>query len=140
MILSDCASDKGQFTKKAVVEALKITAKTDEEYGPLTQVLEALDAEAAAAKAAKGFEDKVYSRYSKLTADEVVTLVVDDAWLATIRGLLESTLAGASMRLTERLTELDTRYQSTLGTLTARSTTLGDAVTAHLTSMGIESR
>ena len=138
MILSDCANDKGQFTKKAVVEALKVTAKADEEHAPLTEVLAALDAEAAAAKAAKDFEAKVYARYAKLTADEVVTLVVDDSWLETIRGLLEDALAGASMRLTERLTELDTRYQSTLGVLSARSGTLGGAVAAHLASMGLE--
>jgi len=136
MILSDCASDKGQFTKKAVVDALKSTDKTDEEYGPLTEVLAALDAEAAAAKAAKDFEVKVYARYATLTADEVINLVVDTAWLQTIQGLLESTLAGASMRLTERLTELDSRYRSTLGTLTEHSTSLGNAVMTHLASMG----
>jgi type I restriction enzyme M protein len=138
MILSDCANDKGQFTKKVVVEALKVTPKTDEEHAPLTEVLAALDAEAAAAKAAKDFEAKVYARYAKLTADEVVKLVVDDAWLETIRGLLESALTGASMRLTERLTELDCRYKSTLGVLSAHSRTLGDAVAAHLASMGFE--
>ncbi len=138
MLLEEVANDKGKFSKKAVADALKATTKADEEFIPLTEVLTAIEAESAAAKAAKDFEAKVYARYATLTEDEVVTLVVDEEWLQTIRTLLDGALENASMSLIERLIELDARYRSTLGTLSDRASTLSDAVAKHLGEMGFE--
>jgi type I restriction enzyme M protein len=140
MLLSDVSNDKGEFTKKAVTDALKETKKTDEEYAPLKEVLDAIEAEAAAKKLAKDLDAKVIAKYGKLTEPEIQQLVVDDKWIGTVGTVVEEELARVAGALVSRLQQLHRRYGQTTPKLETSVAELSDRVHAHLKSMGLEPR
>jgi type I restriction enzyme M protein len=140
MLLSDVANDKGEFTKKAVADALKDTKKTDEEYAPLKEVLDAIEAEAAAKKLAKELDEKVIAKYGKLTEAEIQQLVVDDKWIGTVESVVEAELARVASVVVARLKQLDSRYGQTAPTLETTVSDISARVYEHLKSMGLEPR
>lgn len=140
MLLSDVSNDKGEFTKKAVTDALKETKKIDDEYAPLKEVLDAIEAEAAAKKLAKDLDAKVIAKYGKLTQAEIQQLVVDDKWIGTVETVVEAELARVAGALVSRLQQLQRRYGQTAPTLETSVSELSARVHAHLKSMGLESR
>jgi type I restriction enzyme M protein len=140
MLLSDVANDKGEFTKKAVADALKDTKKTDEEYAPLKEVLDAIEAEAAAKKLAKELDEKVIAKYGKLTEAEIQQLVVDDKWIGTVESVVEAELARVASVVVARLKQLDSRYGQTAPTLETTVSDISARVYEHLKSMGLTPR
>jgi type I restriction enzyme M protein len=140
MLLSDSANDKGEFTKKAVVDALKDAKKSDEEYEPLKEVLAAIEAEAAAKKLAKDLEAKVIAKYGKLTEVEIKQLVVDDKWIGAVEAVVDEELSRVVGVLVSRLQQLQRRYGSTAPTLEKSVSDLAARVRKHLKSMGLERR
>jgi type I restriction enzyme M protein len=140
MLLSDVANDKGEFTKKAVTDALKDTKKTDDEYEPLEEVLAAIEAEAAAKKLAKDLDEKVIAKYGKLTEDEVKQMVVDDKWIGAVEAVVEAELSRVAGLLVSRLQQLQRRYGTTAPALEASVSDLSTRVQRHLKSMGLAAR
>jgi type I restriction enzyme M protein len=140
MLLSDVSNDKGEFTKKAVADALKETTKTDEEFEPLKEVLDAIDAEAAAKKLAKDLDAKVIAKYGKLTEDEIKQMVVDDKWLGAVEVVVEAELSRVAGSLVSRLQQLHRRYGTTAPALEASVSELLTRVQNHLKSMGLAAR
>ena len=140
MLLSDVSNDKGEFTKKAVADALKETKKTDEEYEPLKEVLDAIEAETAAKKLAKNLDAKVIAKYAKLTEAEIQQLVVDDKWIGAVEAVVNAELARVAGVLVSRLQQLQRRYGQTAPTLETSVTELSARVHTHLKSMGLEPR
>jgi type I restriction enzyme M protein len=137
MLLSDVSNDNGEFTKKAVTDALKETKKTDEEYAPLKEVLDAIEAEGAAKKLAKDLDAKVIAKYGKLTEAEIQQLVVDDKWIGTVETVVEAELARVAGALVSRLQQLHRRYGRTAPALETSVSKLSDRVHEHLKSMGL---
>jgi type I restriction enzyme M protein len=138
MLLSDISNDKGEFTKKAVADALKETEETDEEYAPLMEVLNAIEAEATAKKFAKDLDAEVIAKYGRLTEVEIKQIVVDDKWIAAVKTVVEAELARVAGALVSRLQQLQRRYGHTAPTLETSASELSARVHEHLKSMGLE--
>jgi type I restriction enzyme M protein len=138
MLLSDVSNDKGEFTKKAVADALKEVKRTDEEYAPLKEVLDAIEAEAAAKKLAKDLDAKVIAKYGRLTEAEIQQMVVDDKWIGAVETVVEAELARVAGALVSRLQQLQRRYGHTAPTLETSASELSARVHEHLKSMGLE--
>jgi type I restriction enzyme M protein len=85
---------------------------------------------------AKYLNDKLASKYAKLTEDEIKQLVVDEKWLFRLADAVNSELDRVSQSLTGRVRLLAERYATPLPTLTAHLTTLANQVEEHLKKMG----
>ena len=88
-------------------------------------------------KEAEGALDALtYTKYPKLTEEEIKTLVVDDKWLATISAAIHGEMDRISQALTQRVKELAERYETPLPQATNQVAALEQAVNAHLERMG----
>jgi type I restriction enzyme M protein len=102
MLLCDYTNDKGEFTKKLVVDGLKVKGLDKDEKKALQEVSEAFDAEIKAKKAAKDFEDEVIARYKKLTEDEIKTLLIQTKWIGAVSTSIETVLDSVRRALSGR--------------------------------------
>ncbi|HPT71559.1 MAG TPA: type I restriction-modification system subunit M [Candidatus Cloacimonadota bacterium] len=81
-------------------------------------------------------DESVYTRYPKLTTDEIKTLVVDDKWMQRIESSIKGEIDQISHRLTTRIKELAERYETPLPNQTDEVIELEAKVAAHLQKMG----
>ncbi|MEP7008808.1 MAG: class I SAM-dependent DNA methyltransferase [Acidobacteriota bacterium] len=79
-----------------------------------------------------------YEKYSKLTAAEIKTLVVDDKWMARLEANVRGELDRVSQTLTGRIRELAERYATPLPKLINEMAALTTRVEKHLEKMGAE--
>ncbi len=143
-LLSD-AMDGDKLTKTSATARLKQAKRegTDpDEVAALTALLGLFEAEAVAKKRVKeaggALDAAVLAKYSQLSRDEVITLVVDDKWGAQVarRASLEVTaLVG---RLLERTLVLTERYSQTLGDIESELEVVGSKLMNHLSEMGAQ--
>ena len=128
---------------KAVKARLK-EIERDPDYLEERQALDAysalLDQQADAKTrlkiAQEDLEAKLDTKYSKLTAEEIKTRVVDDKWLATIAAAVQGELDRVSQTLTSRIRQLAERYATPLPQLIDEVTTLAARVDVHLKKIG----
>ncbi len=142
-LLADAANDKGKVTTGGVMERLKAIegdAESDDEREVLKRCLALIEAESEAARAVKdaqaALDEKVLSKYAKLTEDEIKTLVVDDKWLTAIAAAVQGELDRVSQTLTRRIRQLAERYATPLPQLTDEVARLASRVDEHLKKMG----
>lgn len=76
------------------------------------------------------------SKYSKLTQDDIVGLVIDDKWMTAIETAIKGEMERLSQRLTQRIKELAERYETPLPLQTKEAADLEKKVNAHLKKMG----
>lgn len=81
-------------------------------------------------------DEKAYKQYPKLSEIEILTLVVDDKWLAALESLIHGEMDRVSQRLTQRVKELAERYEAPLPQMTERVAELEVKVNKHLERMG----
>ena len=81
-------------------------------------------------------DKKIDAKYSKLTAAEIKTLVVDDKWMAWLAIAVQGELDRVSQILTGRIQELAERYAAPLPNLTNEVEALAAQVKEHLIKMG----
>lgn len=81
-------------------------------------------------------DKKVIERYKTLTEDEIKQLVVDDKWMTVLERDVKTEMERISQRLTQRITELAERYETTLSQQTTEVTNLESKVNTHLQKMG----
>ena len=143
-LLSDATNDKGTITKTTLTKFIKeIKADpTEKEALKMANALLNLFTEDATLKKQvkakeKELDDLTLKQFGLLTEPEVRTLVVDDKWIASLSGLMQSEIDAISQRLTGRIKELADRYGNTLGELTTSTKTLEENVSAHLEKMGL---
>jgi type I restriction enzyme M protein len=142
-LLFEAQTEKGKLTKVSVNARLK-EIKHDEESADECKALEAylalIEKEATAIKkvkeAQKALDAKVATQYSKLSENEIKTLVVDDKWLATLASDVQTELDRVSQALTGRIKQLDERYATPLPRLAEEVETLSTRVNEHLKKMG----
>ena len=142
-LLEEVKNDKGRIAKAAVVARLK-DIKHDREAADerkvLGEFLALIEKEATTSAKAKATEEalteKLVAKYSKLTEDEIKTLVVEDKWLAVIAAAVQAELDRVSQTLTGRIRELGERYATPLPQLTTEVATLAARVDVHLKKMG----
>ena len=79
---------------------------------------------------------KVFAHYPKLTEEQIKTLVVEDKWLAAIDTAIHSEMDSVSQQLTQRVTELAERYETSLPQIQNRVAALEAKVNRHLEKMG----
>lgn len=137
MLLSDFSNDKGEFTKRLVIDGLKVKGLDKDEKKVLQEVSDAFDAEANAKKASKDLEELVINRYKKLTEAEIKTLLIQTKWIGAVSASIESVLDSVRRTLSSRLQTLASRYDDTLPIITAEAVIKTKAVESHLKKMGL---
>ena len=142
-LLEESKNDKGKLTKTSVQNRIK-EIKDDEDYADELAVLvkykELIEHVAEANKKIKEvwatLEKKVLEKYKVLSIDDIITLVVEDKWLARIEQDVHTEMQRISQRLTGRIKELAERYENTLPKLEKTVDELEDKVDTHLGEMG----
>jgi len=86
--------------------------------------------------ARKALETTVAEQYSKLTEEEIKTLVVDDKWRAKLGEDVQTELDRVSQALTGRIKTLAERYATPLPKITEEVEILSARVDQHLKEMG----
>lgn len=142
-LLAEAKNDKGKLTKATVASRLK-DIKSDKEATDERKLLNAylalIEQESAASKkvkdAQKLLDAKVAAQYTKLSIEDIKTLVVDDKWLTTLAADVQTELDRVSQALTSRIKQLAERYAEPLPQLANDVAALNAKVEAHLKMMG----
>jgi len=142
-LLSEVMNDKGKAPKADAEKRLaEIRRDKDaaDECKVLGDYLGLLERESTAWKKAseaqKALDEKTFAQFSKLTEDEIKTLVVEDKWLATLAADVQSELDRVSQTLTGRLKQLAERYSIPMPKLMEEVEALSARVSEHLAKMG----
>lgn len=141
-LLSEVMED-GKVAKGAVAARLKEIAK-DKDSTEERKVLEAYQAlveKAAEAnrkvkEAEQQLEALVAAKYSKVTEEDVKTLVIQDKWLSALDAAIHGEMDRVTQGLTGRIKELAERYATPLAELNAQVSEMEAKVQGHLTKMG----
>ncbi len=80
---------------------------------------------------------KAYNRYPTLALPEIMTLVVDDKWLAALDAAVHGEMDRISQALTQRMKELAERYEIPLPGMVRRVAELEGKMNRHLERMGL---
>ncbi len=140
-LLNDALNDKDKVTKATVTARLKLATDPDEKSA-LKQAKKLFDLEADAKKLLKEAQDSldlaVFKQYSKLSMDEIKTLIVEDKWLATLENNIVAEIERITQQLANRVKELEERYSEPLPVITQSVENLSDKVAEHLKAMGLE--
>lgn len=140
-LLNDAVNDKDKVTKATVITRLKVATNADEKAA-LKQAKKLFDCEADAKKALKEAQDAldlaVFKQYSKLSIDDINSLIVDDKWLATLESNLIAEIERITQQLANRVKELEERYSEPLPLIMQSVTSLSNKVADHLKTMGLE--
>ena len=142
-LLEEAKNEKGKITRSSISTRLKdilYSEDTQDERNMLNRYLDLIAQESEASRkvktAQKVLDARVHAQYTKLSVDEVKTLVIHDKWLATLAAAVQSELNRVSQALTGRVKELAERYETPLPQLTAEVEMLSEKVNAHLQRMG----
>lgn len=87
-------------------------------------------------EASTDLDNKLYAKYPTLSIDEIKTLVVDDKWLTSMQGKIESEVDKISQSLAQRIKNLAERYEKPLPIQSEEVTELEKRVNTHLERMG----
>jgi len=79
---------------------------------------------------------KAHLQYAKFTPAEIKTLVVHDKWLGTLAVAIQAEVDKVSQLLSQRVTELAQRYDTSLPQMVRQAARLQSKVRAHLKRMG----
>lgn len=142
-LLYEARTKEGKLTQSSIKDRLKEIRHdkdADDEREILEGYLSLLEEESAANKktkeARKALEFKIAAQYSKLEDETAKSLLVEDKWLTTLSGDVQSELDRVSQSLTTRIKELAERYDRPLPLLEQESDELSVKVEAHLEKMG----
>ena len=141
-LLADAMNDKEKVTAASIKARLKVA--TDKEEKAVLKASQTLfDTETKAKKAHKEAQEKldlaVFAHYPKLTDNDVKILLVEDKWKASLFGAVEAEIERVTQRLTNRIKELEERYNATLSDIIQNLAELEGKVLSHLKMMGLES-
>ena len=141
--LKEYLNDKDKVDTKAVAARLKVLKKPDpksEEYAALKQFVDLMDSLSRQNKAVREMnaelEEKVRAKYALLTDEEILDLLVNRKWYATIFEGIKALYVTTSHQMTNRIVELVERYEDTLPELTATVADYESKVKDHLKRMG----
>jgi type I restriction enzyme M protein len=137
------AVDAGKLTKALAASRLKEAKAEDsdpDEVAALEHVGALFTAESAAQKAAKdaqtALDAAVLKKYGDLTPHDVVNLVLDDKWYATVSDRVGAGLHSLVLDLSSHIAELGARYAATVAELDDQLHHLSDLVSDHLAALG----
>ncbi len=139
--------NSGQEQMKLVAEPAFVYGDESEttfesEPDMLEQYKDIMDKEVETRKkikvALEELEQKVIAQYSKLSIDEMKTIVVDKKWMAEMERRIRGEMDNISHRLTRRIKELAERYETPLPMLNNDVRNFTAKVKEHLRTMGYE--
>ena len=143
-LLEEAKNDKDKVTKTTVTTRLKTlkNSLTDkDEIKALKQCQSLFNQEAAASKKVKDAQTKldldVFNKYPELDEHQVKELVIEDKWLATLKGDIEAEVERVTQQLANRVKTLEERYVEPLQELTETVSLLAGKVDEHLKKMGV---
>jgi type I restriction enzyme M protein len=142
-LLAEAKTDKGKLTAKSVKDRAR-DVRADKDAGEERAMLKACaaaievaaDADAAVKAAQLALDTAVVAQYAKLTEDQVKALLVEDKWLAQVRGDVAAEVDRVSQALAGRVKVLAERYATPLPKLAGDLEVLSARVAAHLGRMG----
>ena len=143
-LLSEATNDNGAYTKQLVSAVIKEVkgARDDETLSCALEALALVNAEAAAKKSAKeaqaALDQATLKKYGYLTEEDVRTLVLDDKWLATIKGRVGAEVEALTLALVTRNQQLGARYVETVAALDNELSSLDAKLAGHLAAMGVK--
>ena len=84
----------------------------------------------------KAIDQLAHDKYPDLSIDEIKSLVVDDKWLSLLQASIDNELEVISQRLTGRVRQVASRYETPLPRLGEKVAEYAELVDGHLVSMG----
>ncbi|MFB8074266.1 N-6 DNA methylase [Streptomyces californicus] len=140
------AMDNDKISKALASTRLKAAQYegTDpEEIKALQHLIKLYNGQSVAKKAVKEAQATLdlatLKKYGDLTRLEVIQLVLDDKWHATVTSRVASEAESLTLALVERILQLGERYEQTAGDLSVELEKLEAKVASHLAAMGVES-
>ena len=148
-ILEVAYTEKGTVTKASVAYALsvaRVEAPVPEayadDYKELKEAYELAKKSEESTKLIKemdkALDEKARDRYSSLTDEEILDLLVNKKWYYTIGNGIYDLYAAISHQLADRIIELSKRYEDTLPDLIKKVSDYEDKVKSHLERMGFK--
>lgn len=142
-LLEGARTDKGKITKASIqarLTAIKHDWDAKEERKVLNDYLTLIENESAAGRKAKdaqrSLDGKLGALYARLSEEEVLSLVVDDKWMATLESNINTERDRVSQELTGRIKQLAERYAKPLPEHVNEVETISRKVDEHLIKMG----
>lgn len=140
-LLEEAINDSGKVNKGSVTARLKEATDSDE-IQALDNVKQLLEDETANKKSLKVLQEaldkQVFEKYPQLTEVNNKALIVDDKWLATLRGDINSEIERVTQQLADRIKTLEERYAEPMPALTESVAALSTIVDEHLKKMGLQ--
>ncbi len=96
---------------------------------------EEADLKRALREAEAELDAKALAKYPTLGEAEIKTLVVDDKWMAAVGAAVDGEMDRISQALTQRVTELAERYETSLPQYSVQVASLSTRVENHLTKL-----
>ena len=131
--------NKGEVNKR--LKEMKADPDSADETKVLKQWVELDNKQSELKKQIKeadaALDQLAHNQYSKLSVDEIKTLVVGDKWLAALDAAVQGELERVSQTLTGRVLQLAERYDTPLPQLTKRVEELSLKVNDHFKKMGV---
>ena len=106
------------------------------EYNDLITLEDA--AKNALSEASDDMNRKLLSKYETLNESEIREILVNSKWIASVSSILAQELEIVISKLSERLSELSSRYLVPLPVIQAEREAYSEKVQSHLTNMGVK--
>ena len=137
-------TEKGAITKASIAYALR-NARAEAYVDDYTELKEAFELARKLEETTKLIKEmdktldkKARDRYSSLTDDEIMDLLVNKKWYYAISIGINDLYAAISHQLADRIIELSKRYKDTLPELMKQTAEYEAKVKSHLGRMGFE--
>ena len=133
---------KSRISKKDLATALKVANLEKDEKDLLKEYDDLITLEDAAKNALSEASDdmniKLLSKYETLNESEIREILVNSKWIASVSSILAQELEIVISKLSERLSELSSRYLVPLPVIQAEREAYSEKVQSHLTNMGVK--
>ncbi len=137
--LADGVEDNGALNRSRLL-VMRADADGDEELALVEAALQCIEdkkaAESRVKTLKKALDEALLARYERLNEAEIITLVVEDKWLAAMQSCLQNELDEVLRKIAGRLSVLADRYVFPLPVLKSQSDELLIRVNHHLERMG----
>jgi len=144
-LFSEVRGNNDKISKSKIKDRIKQIQENNEledelkilkEYLDLTEEKSNLDKKIK--EKSKELDKKLYSKYQELTKEEIKESVIKDKWMASIQELVEDEIENISRNLSNRIKELQGRYEEPLPEIKKEFEEYNSKVKNHLKEMGFE--
>jgi len=130
----DSAIEEAGEEDEDEIKTLTDKVKKTKEYNAKDKIRKELEKQLREKKVI--LTDAVADKYAAFTENEVINLVVDKKWLASISAMIQNEMQQVTQRLSADITAIVERYEQTLSDINAEVSDLEAKVNEHLAKMG----